>query len=157
MDLQCHVRMCHRAVGVNAGMYYSVNNSPPPLSERAKGGSAVIVSKNMQHEIVNISTILQAFAVLILLDKFIAVGPLHLPHDLNCNAADLQNLISQLPSLFFLLVGDFNTHNLLWGGTKDEVIENIFNSNQNLLFNDGSFKGLKATNEWQDDGTGVLH
>ena len=126
----------------NAGMNYSVYKSPPLICERAKGGTAIIVSKNVQHEVVNISTSLQAVAVRVVLDKSITVCSLYLPPDLCFNTTDLQNLISQLPSPF-LLLGDFNSHNPLWGGTtlddKGDIIEDLINSNQISLFNDGSF------------------
>ena len=126
----------------NAGMNYCVYKSPPLVSERAKGGTALIVSKNIQHEIVNINTSLQATAVRVLFDKLITVCSLYLPPDLCFNTADLQNLITQLPSPF-LLLGDFNSHNPLWGGTtldgKGKTIEDLICNNQISLFNDGSF------------------
>ena len=40
----------------NAGMNYCIYKSPPVISERAKGGTAIVVNKSVQHEVVHINT-----------------------------------------------------------------------------------------------------
>ena len=125
----------------NPGLNYSIHKSPPPIGDRAKGGTAIIVNKKVQHSLVPIVTTLQAVAVRILLDKYVTVCSLYLPPDLNFNVNDLQDLIDQLPSPF-LLLGDFNAHNPLWGSinldTKGKIIEKLIDDNPISLFNDGS-------------------
>ena len=96
----------------------------------------------MQQEVVNINTSLQAVAVRVILTKSITICSLYLPPDLTFNATDLQNLILQLPSPF-LILGDFNSHNPVWGGTvldeKGKIIEDFVNNNNISIINDGSF------------------
>ena len=124
----------------NPGLNYSFYSSPPPVAERAKGGAAIIVKKSIQHSLVNINTNLQAVAVRFTLGKSYTVCSLYLP-DLSICEADLKNLLDQLPTPF-LLLGDFNGHNPLWGGNhldeKGDVIEKLIDQNPISLFNDGS-------------------
>ena len=126
----------------NPGMNFSFFRSPPPVSERAKGGAAIMVNKNTQHSLINIHTPLQAVAVRVLFEKYITICSLYLPPDLVFDLADLQHLISQLPTPF-LLLGDFNAHNKIWGGStldnKGEIVEELINNNPISVFNDGSF------------------
>ena len=124
----------------NPGLDYNIFTSPPVLSDRAKGGAAVICSKSLQHSPISLTTTLQAVAVQLILDKTITVCSIYLPPDLVLNKNELQNLISQLPAPF-LLLGDFNAHNPLWGGStldnRGQIIEEIIDSNDIQLFNEG--------------------
>ena len=126
----------------NPGLNFEFFRSPPPSSDRAKGGAAIMVRKNVQHSVVNINSSLQAVAVRVLFDKYITICSLYLPPDLELNLIELQNLVTQLPSPF-LILGDFNAHNTMWGGTtldvKGEIIEDLVNSNPISILNDGSF------------------
>ena len=121
-------------------MNYSFYSSPPPVADRAKGGAAIIVKKSIQHSLVNINTNLQAVAVRFTLSKSYTVCSLYLP-ELSIREAELKNLLDQLPTPF-LLLGDFNGHNPLWGGNhldeKGDVIEKLIDHNPISLFNDGS-------------------
>ena len=125
----------------NPGLDYKIFNSPPPAGERAHGGAAIIVNKSLQHSLISLNTTLQSVAVSVLLDRMITVCSLYLPPDLDFNIRDIQNLIDQLPAPF-LLLGDFNAHNPLWGGqildNKGKVIEDLLDSNDITIFNDGS-------------------
>ena len=53
----------------------------------------------------------------------------------------LQDLINQLPATF-ILMGDFNAHNPIWGGTvvneRGKMIEDLVDINNRSIFNDGS-------------------
>ena len=124
----------------NPGLNYSFYKSATPVSLHAKGGTAIIVSKATQHSVVNIHTPLQAVAVRILLDKYITICSLYLPD--NFSLSELQNLITQLPSPF-LLLGDFNAHNPMWGGeildSKGKIVEDLIDSNPISVLNDGTF------------------
>ena len=125
----------------NPGLDYKIFNSPPPAGERAHGGAAIIVNKSLQHSLISLNTTLQSVAVSVLFDRMITVCSLYLPPDLDFNISDIQNLIDQLPAPF-LLLGDFNAHNPLWGGqildNKGKVIEDLLDSNDITIFNDGS-------------------
>ena len=54
----------------------------------------------------------------------------------------LNSLIQQLPTPY-LLLGDFNGHNILWGSKENnyrgELIENIITNNDICLMNDKSY------------------
>ena len=128
----------------NPGFNYQFYSSPPPISERAKGGTAILISKSLQHSPLNVNTTLQAVAARILMNnKFITVCSLYLPPDLDFNLQNLQDLIDQLPSPFLLLV-DFNAHNGLWdhginnADSKGRIIEDLIDNNPISFFNDGS-------------------
>ena len=125
----------------NPGLNYKIYNSPPPIGERAKGGAAIIVKKSLQHSSVILNTSLQAVAVQFVSDKQLTVCSLYLPPDLIFNNDDIQNLIDQLP-VPFLLLGDFNAHNPLWGSpildNKGKIIEDVIDANNVALYNDGT-------------------
>ena len=86
-------------------------------------------------------TDLQAVAVTIVLDKQITICYVYLPPRAAFTNANIQSMLDQLPSPF-LLLGDFNAHNPLWGGdilvSEGKVIENIINDNNVVLLNDGT-------------------
>ena len=85
----------------NPGFNYKFYPSPPPISDRAKGGTAILVSESLQHNIISLNTGLQAVAVQILFNRFITVCSLYLPPDCNFNLQDLQALIDELPAMLF--------------------------------------------------------
>ncbi|KAL4100873.1 hypothetical protein QTP88_020902 [Uroleucon formosanum] len=69
--------------------------------------------------------------------------------NINFNALDIQNIIDQLPTPFVIL-GDFNSHNTLWGcnvtdhrGTK---IETILNTNNINILNKGQATRVNSSN-----------
>ena len=115
--------------------------SPPPVSDRAKGGAAIIVKKSIQHSQISLQTTLQAIAVSVILHKRITICSLYLPPDLHFELLDLQDLINQLPTPYMIL-GDCNAHNPLWGGdvldSKGRIIEDLIDSTNSVLYNDGS-------------------
>ena len=125
----------------NPGLNYSIFNSFPPAGDRAHGGAAIIVNKSLQHFPILLQTNLQAVAVSVCLDKKITICSIYLPPDLNFDTNDLQLLVNQLPAPF-LLLGDFNAHNPLWGSRaidhKGKAIEDLIDTNDIALYNDGS-------------------
>ena len=72
----------------------------------------------------------------------ITVCSIYLP-DTTLDFKVLEKLIDQLPSPF-LLLGDFNAHNVLWDSSrtgvdpKGKVVERLIHANPISLFNDGS-------------------
>ena len=125
----------------NPGLNYVLYRSPPPASDRAKGGAAIIIKKSLQHSLLKLNTHLQAVAIQVILDRQLTICSLYLPPDLTFNVNDLQVLVNQLPSPF-LILGDFNAHNPLWGGDtldpKGKIIEDFIDRNPISLYNDGS-------------------
>ena len=125
----------------NPGLNYKIFDFAPPVTDRAHGGAAIIVKKSLRHSVINLNSTLQAVAIRVILDREVTVCSLYLPPNDPFLLSDIQNLIDELPSPF-LILGDFNAHNPLWGGdkadSKGEQIEDLINSNAVNLFNDGS-------------------
>ena len=125
----------------NPGLNYKIYNSMPPPGDRAHGGAAIIINKSIQHSVIQLNTTFQVVAIKAILEKAITICSIYLPGAVGFTTNTLQNLINQLPPPFILL-GDFNAHNPLWGGNYRDmygnILENILNSNDIILYNDGS-------------------
>ena len=84
---------------------------------------------------------LQAVALTVVLDKQITICSIYLPLCAAFTNADIQSLFDQLPSPF-LLLGDFNANNPLWGGdilnNEGKIIEDIIQNNNVVPLNDGT-------------------
>ena len=125
----------------NPGLDYCMYSSSPVISDRAKGGAAIIVKRSLEHSQIPLETSLQGVAVSVILNKRITICSLYLPPDLNFKAEDILHLIGQLPTPYMIL-GDFNSHNPLWGGntldSKGKIIEDVIDSTDSVMYNDGS-------------------
>ena len=64
------------------------------------------------HREIKLSTELQAVAVSVSLEKEITICSLYIPPNLTLHSQHLNSLLEQLPSPY-LLVGDFNGHDML--------------------------------------------
>ena len=125
----------------NPGLDYEIFTCTPPVGDRAHGGAAIIINKSLECTPLALNTDLQAVALKIALDREITVCSLYLPPRFNFLYSDIQSLVDELPQPYMIL-GDFNAHNPLWGGdTLDnagKIIEDILNNNDSVLLNDGS-------------------
>ena len=105
------------------------------------GSAAIIVKKSLRHSVINLNSTLQAVAIRVILDREVTVCSLYLPPNDPFLLSDIQNLIDELPTPF-LILGDFNAHNPLWGSDKlspkGQMIEDLINCNAVNLFNDSS-------------------
>ncbi|KAG5894451.1 hypothetical protein JTB14_014898 [Gonioctena quinquepunctata] len=106
---------------------------------RAKGGVALLIRKDIPHSPLVLNTVLQAVEVRILAPITINICSLYLP-DANWRKEELEDLISQLP-FPFLLVGDMNAHNPLWGSlrwkNRGSILEQLLDRDDLILFNSG--------------------
>ena len=105
---------------------YAFYRSRPLAGVRAQGGVGIIISKAVNHKVININTVLQACAIQMFTTRWVTLCSLYLepslehrlsdstgqPRQLDLN--DLQTLIDQLPHPF-ILMRDFNGKNPLWG------------------------------------------
>ena len=86
---------------------------------RASGGSSILVK---------LKTDLQAVAVSATLEKEITLCSVYIPPSFSLRSEHLNSLLQQLPSPYMLL-GDFNGHNVLWGSNdtdhRGELIEDF--------------------------------
>ena len=129
---------------------YSTFNYIFNNNDRAAGGASVVVSNRVPHSQINLNTPLQAVAVRATLHKTVTICSVYLPPNVAIQYEDLNNLIKQLPEPFVLL-GDLNGHNPLWGcsdiNNRGKCIEDCLIKNDLCLFNDKSstYLHLQAT------------
>ena len=82
--------------------------------QRPSGGSSILVHSSCPQREIKLVTNLQAVAVSVTLDKEITISSVYLPPNFHLETEHLDTLLKQLPSLY-ILSGDFNGHNILWG------------------------------------------
>ena len=115
---------------INFGYQYSFYRSSTPPGLCAQGGpgigAGIIVSNLLNHQSLNLASVLQACAIQIFSTKWITLCSLYLEYNLEnrlrdeygnprqLELQDLQSLIDQLPQPF-ILMGDFNARHRLWG------------------------------------------
>ena len=109
--------------------------------EIACGGTSILVKKAILHTPIPIKTSLQAVAIRATLHRPITICSIYLPPDSKPGRQDIEHVINQLP-LPFLLVGDFNARNPLWGNPdhnqKGKIMEDLLLKNNVCLLNDCS-------------------
>ena len=94
---------------------------------------------------IKLTTQLQPVAVSVTLDKEITVCSVYIPPSFHLETEHLDTLLKQLPSPY-ILVDDFNGHNILWGckdiNPKGNIIEDFIIKNDLCLMNDNSYTYL---------------
>ena len=119
---------------------------------RASGGSSILVHSSCPQREIKLKTDLQAVAVSVTLEKEITLCSIYIPPSFALRPNHLNSLLQQLPSPFMLL-GDFNGHNVLWGSKdndpRGDLIEDFITQNDICLMNDKS-------NTFLDSGKGTL-
>lgn len=100
----------------------------------------IAVSTKFYSEQITLNTPFQAVAVRVWFHKPVTICSLYLHYLDTITSTSLQNLTAQLPSIF-ILTGDFNTHNELWGSmstnTRGTVLKTTLLSSNVALFNNG--------------------
>ena len=95
---------------------------------RPSGGASVFVKSSFPQRKIVLQTEVQATAVSVTLDKEITICSVYIPPSFSLHSQHLDSLLQQLPSPYNIL-GDFNGHNILWGGqnndSRGELIENF--------------------------------
>ena len=93
---------------------------------RPSGGASIFVKSSFPQIKIDLQTEQQATAISVTLDREITICSVYIPPSFSLNSQHLDNLLQQLPS--HILLGDFNGHNILWGGqnndSRGELIEN---------------------------------
>jgi exonuclease III len=108
-------------------------------TDSGNGGAAVIVKNSIFHSPVTLDTNLQAVAVVLTLNnKPYTICSIYIPPSSVLKSSDLEHLYKQLPSPC-ILMGDFNSHNPLWGcdslNPKGQIIERFLHKYDLVLFN----------------------
>lgn len=122
-------------------------NRANPL--RASGGVAILIRNNIENHQVNLQTHLEAIAVSIKLQIQICICNIYLPDSTNFSFQDLIHITSQLPKPF-ILMGDFNSRNTLWGSSytdsRGKIVEKMLEEPNIILLNTGSPTRHNAAN-----------
>ena len=109
--------------------------------QRASGGVSIQIRKDISQNKININTHLQAIAVSVTIHETVTICSLYIPPPDPINENELNNLIEQLPKPF-ILMGDFNSHNIIWGSKttnkRPDPRKKIINSNNLYLHNQNS-------------------
>ena len=85
--------------------------------EIAKGGVGMFIRNDVSYSEINLQTIFQAIAFQIFIHIKLTICSIYIHDSINFSERDLENLIEQLPKPF-ILIGDFNSHNILWFDKK---------------------------------------
>ena len=121
---------------------FNVYNHIHSECQRPSGGTSIFVKSSCPQRHIDLSTELQAAAVSVTLDKEITICSVYIPPSFSLTSEHFNSLIQQLPTPY-LLLGDFNGHNILWGNkennSRGELIENIITNNDICLMNDKSY------------------
>jgi ribonuclease HI len=117
---------------------YSSFRKDYAVGDRPSGGVALLTSHDYPCSPVPLQTDLQAVAVKIHIRTLVTICSIYLPPSKNINKNSLSSLITQLPQPFILL-GDFNGHNPLWGSPsinqRGNLIEQLITDHNLCLFN----------------------
>ncbi|KAF0755679.1 putative RNA-directed DNA polymerase [Aphis craccivora] len=117
-----------------------VNNDQPIANTpanaiKASGGISIFIKESYSSEEILVNTPLESVTISVQLKQKITICNLYLPNQSPFTEVDLKNIIQQLPPPFILL-GDFNSHNKLWGcittNTRGKIIESVIDS-ENLI------------------------
>ena len=113
-----------------------------PSTTVAHGGTALLVHNSIPSYTYRLRTDLQVVAATVdLLEFQITIASLYIPPEGSLPADSLQRLIQQLPSNF-LILGDLNTHNTVWGcahtNSRGRLLEDIIHRNNICILNTGS-------------------
>ena len=121
---------------------FNIYNHIHSECQRPSGGSSVFIKSACLHRYIELNTELQATAVSVSLDKEITICSVYIPPSFSLKYEHLIALIQQLLAPY-LLLGDFNGHNILWGNKENnvrgELIENVITNNDICLMNDKSY------------------
>ena len=120
---------------------FSLYNAYFPNADRASGGVSVVVNNRAPHRVIPLNTNLQAIAVSVTLHRVITFCSIYLPPNSKIVPNELDNIVQQLPTPFVLL-GDFNAHNILWGSShisdRGHKVEDFISRHDLCLYNSNS-------------------
>lgn len=97
---------------------YEINYKNRTECLRASGGVATYIKSNLNYSNIKVTSKLEAIATSVTIaGKNICICNVYIPDSYNLDNNGIPNLIAQLPKPF-IIVGDFNSHNSLWGSHK---------------------------------------
>lgn len=127
---------------------YKVYRCDDNIIHRAKGGVCTLIKDIVSARQVNILSNLQVLVVEIVEPFHITLCNIYLPNN-NWTYTDLISVVQQL-SPPFLIVGDFNSHNVMWGSQKTDnpgrLVERVVDSTNTIILNSGAPTHFNARN-----------
>jgi ribonuclease HI/exonuclease III len=128
---------------------YTLYRTDFPTAGRACGGVAIGVVDSVHSAPVHITTNLQAVAVRVHLQQQLTILNLYITRDQDFTLLDLQDLLQQLPQPV-LVVGDFNSYNVLWGSARTEprgrTVADFIDASNLVLLNTGAYTHFSLGN-----------
>ena len=124
--------------------------------QRAHGGVMIATKETLYTSRVVLNTPFQAVAVSFHGSQSVTICNVYLPEGMLVTPLNLEALISQLPKPF-IMVGDFNAHDTLWGSSmaqcnrRGRILARVLTDSNLVLLNDGtktrfnSFNGSYST------------
>jgi endonuclease/exonuclease/phosphatase family metal-dependent hydrolase len=130
---------------------YTVERLDDLTGHRAHGGVTIAVREALYTSRIRLNTPFQAVAVTVYAPQHITVCNVYLPESAPVTRSNLEALVQQLPRPF-LLLGDFNAHDPLWGSTRSQstrrgrILASFIEDFNLLLLNNGEKTRFNAFN-----------
>ena len=113
---------------------YSSHHSP------GRGGAGIFIKRNIPASVLKLRTTLEAVAASLFIGKQYTICSIYIPPHYRITQQEMEELITQLPRPF-LILGDFNCRDPLWGDTTTTfpatMIKNVLNLHDIGLLNSG--------------------
>lgn len=108
---------------------------------RASGGVATFANNNFDNKQLNLNTHLEAIAVQTNIGQHsLNICNIYIPDSTPLIYDEIKDIIKQLPKPY-IIIGDFNSRNTLWGSnkidTRGKIMEKILDSEELILLNTG--------------------
>ena len=116
---------------------------------RPSGGVAIYIHNEIHYDKIDLNTEMEATAIKILSDIELCIFNIYIPNWVDLDLQKLSDLIKQLPKPF-IIAGDFNSHNTLWGSQRTngrgKILHEILNDPDILLLNNTQSTYFNITN-----------
>ena len=119
-------------------------------NRRYHGGVAIYIHDTCPFQPIEIQSQFQVVAARVQLPRSccLTIASIYIPSRNTLNRQDMVNIVNQLPAPF-LVLGDVNAHNTIWGGTqidaRGRIIEEFINEYRLNCLNDGSATHVSGT------------
>lgn len=131
---------------------YSIFRTDRQTDGNASGGVAILIDKEYHSKQILINTTLEVTAVQLASPLKHTLCNIYLPPNKMITYEELANIINQLPKPY-IVVGDFNGHNQIWGSTttdqRGKMIEQLIHKENIVILNEGNHTRL-------DSGSGTF-
>lgn len=120
---------------------YTMYRNDRTTDQLASGGVAILVQENIPSKHIPLNSPLEVIAIELITTIKVTVCNIYIPPAQLINKNEIENVINQLPAPYILL-GDFNAHNVLWGSshtdTREKAIGQILENIKVNLLNNGN-------------------